>query len=309
MLQKLHKNAKTNYSIRREIKESGLSISALAEKFNISWLTAKKWKERTSLEDKSSRPDKIRTTLTETEEDLILFERKKFKKTVDEIYLTLEKDIPNLYPQKVYRCVRRYGLSSLPEEFVLAERKIRKFRKYTIGYIHIDTLFSPKIIKKRYYIFTAIDRVSKVGFLWITNRKTKEMGTRFLKKVLTFYPYAIHYILTDNGFEFSYKALPKRKKTKKIHPFDIICKENKIEHRTIKFKHPWTNGMVERFNGKIKDKVFRRYIFADRNDLEKKLTEYLNHYNFEVRLKQIDYLTPADFLKKRFNKSIQPIVC
>jgi transposase len=157
MLQKLHKNAKTNYSIRKEIKESKLSVSALAEKFNISWLTARKWKGRASVEDRSSRPIKIQTTLSEKEEDLILFERKKFKKTIDEIYLTLEKDIPNLYPQKVYRCVRRYGLSSLPEEFVLAERKIRKFRKYTIGYIHIDTLFSPKIAKKRYYIFTAID--------------------------------------------------------------------------------------------------------------------------------------------------------
>ncbi|MBU4298823.1 DDE-type integrase/transposase/recombinase [Patescibacteria group bacterium] len=309
MLQKLHKNAKTNYSIRKEIKESNLSVSALAEKFHISWLTAKKWKERASLEDKSSRPDKIRTTLTEKEEDLILFERKKFKKTVDEIYLTLEKDIPNLYPQKVYRCVRRYGLSSLPEEFVLAERKIRKFRKYTIGYIHIDTLFSPKIAKKRYYIFTAIDRVSKAAYLWIADRKTKEMGARFLRKVLKFYPYAIHYILTDNGFEFSYKALSKGRKTKKVHPFDIICKENKIEHRTIKFKHPWTNGMVERFNGKIKSKVFKRYILADRQDLEIKLTEYLNRYNFEVRLKQIDYMAPADYLKKKFNKSIQPIVC
>lgn len=309
MLQKLHKNSKTNYSIRKEIKESNVSISALSEKFNISWITAKKWKERTNVEDKSSRPNKLQISLSEKEEDLILFERKKFKKTVDEIYLTLEKDIPNLYPQKVYRCVRRYGLSSLPKEFVLAERKIRKFRKYTIGYIHIDTLFSPKIAKKRYYIFTAIDRVSKTAFLWIAERKTKEMGMRFLRKVLKFYPYVIHYILTDNGFEFSYKALPKGKKTKKIHPFDLVCKENKIEHRTIKFKHPWTNGMVERFNGKIRSKVFRRYILIDGDDLKKKLTEYLNHYNFEVRLKQIDYMTPADYLKKKFNKSIQPIVC
>ena len=39
------------------------------------------------------------------------------------------------------------------------------------------------------------------------------------------------------------------------------------------------------------------------------LIEYLNRYNFEVRLKQIDYMTPADYLKNKFNKSIQPIVC
>jgi transposase-like protein len=309
MLQKLHKNAKTNYGIRKEIKESKSSIKALAEKFNISWLTAKKWRTRPAVEDKSSRPDKTRTTLSETEEDLILFERKKFKKTVDEIYLTLEKEIPNLYPQKVYRCVRRYGLSSLPEEFVRAEKKIKRFRKYTIGYIHIDTLFSPKIAKKRYYIFTAIDRVSKVGFLWISERKTKEMGAEFLKKVLKYFPYDIHYILTDNGSEFSYNGMVKEKKPKNIHPFDVICKENKIEHRTIKFKHPWTNGMVERFNGKIKSNVFRRYMFVDRDDMEKRLIQYLNRYNFEVRLKQIEYMTPANYLEKKFNRSIQPIVC
>src|SRR3989344_2543936 len=308
MLQKLHKNAKTNYSIRKEIKESDLSVSALAEKFNISWLTAKKWKERMSLEDKSSRPDKIRTTLSEKEEDLILFERKKFKKTVDEIYLTLEKDIPNLYPQKVYRCVRRYGLSSLPEEFVLAERKIRKFRKYTIGYLHLDTLFSPKIAKKRYYIFTAIDRVSKVGFLWISTKKTKEMGAMFLKKVLRFYPYAIHYILTDNGFEFSYKALPKGKKTKKIHPFDLICQKNRIQHRTIKFKHPWTNGMVERFNRTIKDQVLKKYLFSSIFDMNGKLIEFVNRYNFEKRLKSINYKTPAQYIKEAKNISLQRIV-
>ena len=67
--------------------------------------------------------------------------------------------------------------------------------------------------------------------------------------------------------------------------------------------------MVERFNGKIKSKVFKRYLLADRQDLETKLIEYLNRYNFEVRLKQIDYMTPADYLKKKFNRSIQPIVC
>lgn len=308
MIQKLHKNAKTNYRIRQAIQESKESISALSKRFNISWNTVKKWKSREVVLDKSSRPRKLQTSITTEEEDLIIFERKKFKKTVDEIFLTLENEIDNLYPQKVYRCLRRYGLSSLPEEFLQAERKIRKFRKYTIGYIHIDTLFSPKIAKKRYYIFTAIDRISKTAFVWVSGRKTKETGAKFLRRVLNYYPYPVHYILTDNGFEFSYKALPKNKKTKKTHPFDLICRENKIQHRTIRFKHPWTNGMIERFNSKIKNKVFKRYIFQDMEDMEIRLIQYLNHYNFEVRLKQINYQTPADFLKGKFNKSLQPIV-
>jgi len=308
MLQKLHKNAKTNYAIRQEIKQSQDSISALAKKFNLSWSTVKKWRERETLEDKSSRPHKLRTTLTQAQEDLIIFERKKFKKTVEEIYFSLEGKIPNLYPLKIYRCLVRYGLNVLPEELIKAERRIKRFRRYTIGYLHIDTLYSPKINKKRWYVFTAIDRVSKLAFLWVSERKTKEMGTRFLRMVLAFYPYRIHYILTDNGMEFSYNFLPKGKKTKKIHPFDKLCQEMQIQHRTIKFKHPWTNGMVERFNGKVKNKVFKRYLFSGEEDLKEKLISYLNSYNFEVKLRQLNYKTPAEYLKERFNYSIQRIV-
>ena len=255
MLQKLHKNAKTNYLIRREIQSSKSSVTELARKFNISWLTVKKWQTRKSVEDKSSRPDKTRTSL--------------------------------LKEQK-------------------AERQIKKFRKYAIGYLHIDVLYAPKINGKRWYIFTCIDRVSKIAFLWVTDHKTKEMGAVFLEKVLKFYPYPIHYILTDNGLEFCYKALAR--KTKKTHPFVAICKREKIKHRTIKFRHPWTNGMVERFNGKVKKNVIRRYIFENDLDLKGKLIDYLNRYNFEVKLKQLGFKTPSVYLKEIKNLSIQRIV-
>lgn len=124
------------------------------------------------------------------------------------------------------------------------------------------------------------------------------MGARFLDEVLSFYPYKIHHILTDNGMEFSYNFLPKGKRAKKVHPSDKICRKEKIDHRTIKFRHPWTNGMVERFNGKIKDKVFKRYLFEDVDDLKDKLVSYLNHYNFEVKLKKLNYKTPADYLSQ-----------
>ena len=46
-------------------------------------------------------PENLETSLTAEEEDLMVFERKKFKKTVDEIDLALESEIDNLCPQKV----------------------------------------------------------------------------------------------------------------------------------------------------------------------------------------------------------------
>ncbi len=305
---KQHKNAKTTPVIRSLLKQSSESIDVLAKKFGISWKTAKKWKTRGGVDDLSSRPHKTQSTLTQYQEDLILFERKKFKKTVEEIFFSLESEISGIYPMKIHRCLRRYGLSVLPQELLDAERKIRKFRKYTIGYLHIDALYTPKINKKRWYVFTCIDRVSKLALVWLTDHKTMANGAYFLNMVLSWYPYPIHYILTDNGFEFTYKALVKAKKTKKIHFFDQICLKNKIQHRTIKFKHPWTNGMVERFNQKVKAKVFRKFLFENIADLNLKLVEYINHYDFDVKLKQLGYLTPANYLESKFNYSVQPIV-
>ncbi|MDI6752743.1 MAG: IS481 family transposase, partial [bacterium] len=103
----------------------------------------------------------------------------------------------------IYRCLKRYELDTLPSDFLRQERKIKKFRKYGLGYLHIDLLYAPKINKERNYIYTAIDRVGKVAFVMLGKSKNKETGAKFLKAVLCFYPYKINYILTDNGFEFS----------------------------------------------------------------------------------------------------------
>ncbi len=110
---KLHKNARTTLAIRKEIKESSFSAYTLAKKYGISQDTARKWKNTASIEDKSSRPYKLNTTLTEQQEELICFERKQFKKTIEEIFFTLEDKIPNLYPMKVYRCLKRHALDTL----------------------------------------------------------------------------------------------------------------------------------------------------------------------------------------------------
>lgn len=307
----LHKKATTTPEVRRAIAHSPLSAYALASQYGVSQDTVRKWQRlgRNGVyEDRSSRPNRLRTDLTGEHIERILFERKQFKKTVEDIFFTLEGDIPNLYPMKVYRVLVRYGLGKLPDELLGAERKIRKFRRYGIGYLHIDLLYAPKINGDRRYIYTAIDRVAKVAFIMPGKRKNKETGAKFLKAVTAFFPYRINYLLTDNGFEFSYKALPKWRKTKKLHPFDRICHERRIRHRTIKFKHPWTNGMVERFNRTLKDQVLKKYLFCSIFEMNGKLIEFTNRYNMEKRLKSLNYKTPTQYLKEQKHITLQRIV-
>ncbi len=310
MLQKLHKNAKTNYHIRQYIKLSNKPFNNLAQELNLNVKTVRKWKSRDYLSDKSSKPIRLRTTLTSYQEDLIVYERKAHKKTLFEIWDTLDKVIPNLYPMKIYRVLDRWGLSILPKELAEADRLVKRFRKYTIGYLHIDLIYTPKFVlfdgtKKRWYVFTCIDRVSKLAYVWLTDRKTQYMGKTFMRRVIGYYPYKIHYVLTDNGGEFSFNFMRKEKRPKKRgHSFGKVCRENKIQHRTIKFNHPWTNGMVERFNQKIKTNVMRRYLFQNVKELELKLILYVNRYNFELKLQQLNRKSPVEYLVERFTKHL-----
>ena len=66
--------------------------------------------------------------------------------------------------------------------------------------------------------------------------------------------------------------------------------------------------MIERFNGKIKKNELRKYLFSDVGDLKEKLAEYINDYNFTIRLKWLGYKTTVDYLKTNFNYTIQRIV-
>ncbi len=76
----------------------------------------------------------------------------------------------------------------------------------------------------------------------------------------------------------------------------------------MKLKHPWTNGQIESMNKKIKQKVLTRYIFSDEIDLEKKLIEFINDYKMNAKLKSIDSISPKEYLMRKHNIIIQPIV-
>ena len=50
--------------------------------------------------------------------------------------------------------------------------------------------------------------------------------------------------------------------------FDMRCRENGIEHRLTKIKHPWTNGQVERMNRTIKEATVKRYHYDSHDQFE-----------------------------------------
>ena len=70
------------------------------------------------------------------------------------------------------------------------------------------------------------------------------------------------------GKEFTDRLFGLRKRTASgSHDFDRLCDELGIEHRLSPPMHPQTNGMVERFNGRIEE-VLQSHHFVSGEDLE-----------------------------------------
>src|SRR5476651_368125 len=108
---------------------------------------------------------------------------------------------------------------------------------------------------------------------------------------------------TDNGSQFTDRFTSRKKDAegKPIptgkHVFDVLCKQFQIEHRLIPPRHPQTNGMVERFNGRISE-LLQQTRFESRADLETTLLNYLKLYNHHIPQRAIGAKTPIQALKE-----------
>jgi transposase InsO family protein len=98
------------------------------------------------------------------------------------------------------------------------------------------------------------------------------------------------------------------RRPRRFIPLTKSKKQHKIQHRTIKFKHPWTNGMVENFNKRVRKNVLTKYRFQTVFELNGKLLEFVDDYNQNKRLKSLDYKTPAQYLKEQKNITLQRII-
>lgn len=84
------------------------------------------------------------------------------------------------------------------------------------------------------------------------------------------------------------------------HMFDMRCRENGIEHRLTKVKHPWTNGQVERRNRTIKEATVKRFHYDDHQQFETHLSSFVSAHNLARRLKTLKGLTPYEFICKQW---------
>ena len=299
MGQILHGSATTTEAVRRAIQHSQESLRALAGRYGINQKTVAKWKKRSSVSDTPTGPKNPKSTiLTIEEEAIVVAFRKHTLLPLDDCLYALQATIPDLTRSSLHRCLQRHGISRLPEvEGDKPDKK--KFKSYPIGYFHID-IAEVQTTEGKLYLYVAIDRTSKFAFVQLVNKTGRTSASAFLEALIEAVPYKIHTVLTDNGIQFTYppRYADGPTATYMTHMFDMRCRENGIEHRLTKIKHPWTNGQVERMNRTIKDATVKRYHYDSHKQLKTHLADFVNAYNFGKRLKTLKGLTPYEYICK-----------
>ncbi|CUB07476.1 integrase core domain-containing protein, partial [Tepidiphilus thermophilus] len=81
------------------------------------------------------------------------------------------------------------------------------------------------------------------------------------------------------------------------HAFDELCQALDIEHRLTKPRRPQTNGMVERFNGRISE-VLATHRFDSREALEATIHRYVWLYNHHIPQKALGHVPPIEAMKR-----------
>jgi len=134
-------------------------------------------------------------------------------------------------------------------------------------------------------------------FIRIYNSKTAANARRFLRDFERACPLLIRTGLTDNAKEFTDHlfGLRKRNPTGK-HEFDLLCSDLGIEHHLAPPQHPQTNGMVERFNGRIEE-VLQSHHFHSGEELETTLHRYVLLYNQQLLQSALGSKTPLQAIK------------
>src|SRR5689334_23075836 len=287
----IHPNARTTPAVRAEIARSSEATGELARRYGVSTETVRKWRKRgvTECRDRSSRPHKLPWKASEEERAVVCALRRATGFPLDDLTFVVRHFLPHLDRDNVDRILKAAGLSRRPAP-TAPERIVAKFKEYELGFVRVDVKHLPKLrtqdgeLRKR-YLFVAIDRRSRSVYLAVKDDETEASARSFLEEALATFPFRVTHLLTDRGSCFTADG------------FEKLCRERGVEHRKTRPYTPRTNGMAERFNGRVQREV-PGITVAGHRDLER-LLEGFNQAHNARRQRVLDGRSPEEVVRER----------
>src|SRR5688500_17006247 len=286
----IHPNARTTPAVRAEIARSRERSGVLAERYGVSTETVRKWRRRgpEDCRDHSSRPHKLPWKASEEERAVVCELRRATGFPLDDLTFVVAHFLPHLDRDNVYRILKAAGLSRRPAP-AAPERTAAKFGEYELGFVHVDVKHLPKLRTaggewRKRILFVAIDRRSRLVHLAVRDDETEASAKAFLEEALAAFPFRVTHVLTDRGSCFTAEG------------FERACRKLGVEHRKTRPYTPRTNGMVERFNGRVQREVLGITV-ASHRDLERLLLGFNSASNAR-RQRVLDGCSPDEIVRE-----------
>lgn len=177
-------------------------------------------------------------------------------------------------------------------------KRIKKSRNYKIARIKAAYELKDKdlgslvqidtkhlyILGKRYFVYVAVDCKSRLGFVYPYTSCNSKNAANFLLKVISYFPFSIQAINTDNGPEY-------------LLNFHKLTEELNIPHY---FTHPHTPKMNSRAERLIKtleyEFIHYRDVLPEIGDVRRICDEFNDYYNNKRYHQAINYKTPREYV-------------
>jgi transposase InsO family protein len=150
---------------------------------------------------------------------------------------------------------------------------------------HLPKLRDQEGVTRKRFLYVAIDRASRWVHLAVQDDELTGSAIAFLQEAIAAAPFQITHVLTDRGSCFTAEA------------FEAACRELKVQHRRTKPYTPQTNGMVERFNGRVQHEVLGITVHSHA-DLEILLQGFNQAYN-RRRQRVLGGASPEQMVQQR----------
>jgi transposase InsO family protein len=288
-------------------EKNGKDATLAARHFGISRKTFHKWLPRfekdflRGLEDESRRPKRRRLRqYSALQYQKVVSLRKEYlrygKMKLLAIYRSRHPEETTISAWKIQCIIQASGLYYSPMKQARTNRKRSRAytrkriteleRKPLFGFLLcLDTVVRHWNGYKR-YIFTAIDRHTKIAFARMYTSHSSSSARDFLHRLHLLLDGRIENVQTDNGSEFH-------------RHFEDACAALHLEHYWSRTRTPKDNAVNERFNRTLQEEFLDLgNMLTDTAEFNRQLTEWLVEYNFRRPHQALNYLPPISFTFK-----------
>lgn len=281
------------------------SVAFVCRKYKISKASLLRWNKKfdgtkESLIDKSHRP-KTTHPNSHTEEELYWIKcliRRNPNISLIELYYKLKTSKKyKRHPCSLFRVLRKLGFfkakkhtkpSYTPKPYNTPKNIGEKWQ------LDVKCVPSKCYVGKepqKFYQYTMIDEASRERFIFPFKEQSSHSTVQFVLMAIKYFKYKPKIIQTDNGFEFTHF-----KKTKMIHPLDVLCNQLNIEHKLIRPRTPKHNGKVERSHRNDGERFYSFLSFYNFNDLIVQMRRYLYKSN-RLPMQTLNWKSPIEMRK------------